>query len=96
MHVISSKLRDSPGYSRYKIFQIFFLPNFASQGVQTMAAGAGPAHAVYFGCYEQLKSAGLRVTRPRNISDSLVHIGAGAVATVFHDAVMCPADGEIS
>ena len=65
------------------------------QGVQTMAAGAGPAHAVYFGCYETLKSAGLKVTKPRNISDSVVHTGAGAVATVFHDAVMCPADGEI-
>lgn len=62
------------------------------QGVQTMAAGAGPAHAVYFGCYETLKSAGLKVTAPRNISESFVHTGAGAVATVFHDAVMCPAD----
>ena len=46
-----------------------------------MAAGAGPAHAVYFGCYETLKSAGLKVTKPRNISDSVVHTGAGAVAT---------------
>ena len=50
---------------------------------------------MYFGCYETLKSAGLKVTGPRNISDTVVHLGAGAVATVFHDAVMCPADGEI-
>ena len=60
-----------------------------------MAAGAGPAHAVYFGCYETMKTAGLKVTGPRNISETFVHFGAGAVATVFHDAVMCPADGEI-
>jgi hypothetical protein len=25
------------------------------QGVQVMALGAGPAHALYFSCYEQLK-----------------------------------------
>ena len=56
------------------------------KGVQPLVLGAGPAHAVYFACYENIKSL--------SPSSPVVHGVAGVAATVLHDAVMTPADGE--
>jgi len=62
------------------------------QGVQAMAAGAGPAHAMYFACYEYLKETLTPYTKDSYIPESLVHATAGASATVLHDGIMTPAE----
>lgn len=62
------------------------------RGVQVMALGAGPAHALYFSCYEQLKTGLTRLSRGTAVPDSAVYGVAGGVATLFHDAIMTPAE----
>ncbi|XP_014341519.2 mitoferrin-1 [Latimeria chalumnae] len=61
------------------------------RGINITVLGAGPAHAFYFACYEKMK---------RTLSD-VIHRGAnshiangiaGSMATVFHDAIMNPAE----
>ncbi|NXD75547.1 MFRN2 protein, partial [Halcyon senegalensis] len=61
------------------------------RGMNITATGAGPAHALYFACYEKLK---------KTLSD-VIHAGgnshvangaAGCVATLLHDAAMNPAE----
>lgn len=66
----------------------FFRP---LRGLNITMMGAGPAHALYFACYERVK---------RSLSDVIQSGGnshlangvAGSVATVLHDAVMNPAE----
>ncbi|KAI7797477.1 mitoferrin-1 [Triplophysa rosa] len=66
----------------------FFRP---LRGLNITVLGAGPAHALYFACYERIK---------RSLSDVIQNGGnshiangiAGSVATVLHDAVMNPAE----
>ncbi|KAM7391842.1 hypothetical protein PAMP_022498 [Pampus punctatissimus] len=66
----------------------FFRP---LRGLNITMIGAGPAHALYFACYERVK---------RSLSDVIQSGGnshvangmAGSVATVLHDAVMNPAE----
>ncbi|XP_055151674.1 mitoferrin-1 isoform X1 [Symphalangus syndactylus] len=61
------------------------------RGVNVMIMGAGPAHAMYFACYENMK---------RTLNDVFHHQGnshlangiAGSMATLLHDAVMNPAE----
>uniref|UniRef100_UPI00398EB9B5 mitoferrin-1-like n=1 Tax=Pristiophorus japonicus TaxID=55135 RepID=UPI00398EB9B5 len=61
------------------------------RGLNAMVIGAGPAHALYFACYERMK---------RTLSDAINHGGnshlangvAGSMATLLHDAVMTPAE----
>lgn len=62
------------------------------QGVQAMAAGAGPAHAMYFSCYEYLKEKLTPYAQSSSVPESLVHAFAGASATVLHDGIMTPAE----
>jgi len=62
------------------------------QGVQAMAAGAGPAHAMYFACYEYLKETLTPFTTNSYVPESAVHAVAGASATVLHDGIMTPAE----
>ena len=64
------------------------------KGVQPLMLGAGPAHAVYFACYEHIKTVMTPVAQQSLLPETVVHGVAGAAATVFHDAVMTPADGE--
>ncbi|XP_015284623.1 PREDICTED: mitoferrin-1-like isoform X1 [Gekko japonicus] len=61
------------------------------RGINVTMVGAGPAHALYFACYEKLK---------KTLSD-IIHDGgnshlangvAGSMATLLHDAVMNPAE----
>ncbi|XP_005355513.1 mitoferrin-1 isoform X2 [Microtus ochrogaster] len=61
------------------------------RGLNVMMTGAGPAHAMYFACYENMK---------RTLNDVFSHQGnshlangiAGSMATLLHDAVMNPAE----
>mmetsp|Transcript_31353 Transcript_31353/g.43498 ORF Transcript_31353/g.43498 Transcript_31353/m.43498 type:complete len:318 (-) Transcript_31353:12-965(-) len=59
------------------------------RGVGAMALGAGPAHAVYFACYEKVK-------RVLNGGGGAIHPlaagTAGATATIVSDAVALPMD----
>lgn len=60
------------------------------RGMSIMVAGAGPAHAMYFACYEFMKRVISGTATGQN--HPLAHAAAGCMATVFHDAVMTPAD----
>ncbi|XP_034188090.1 mitoferrin-1 isoform X2 [Osmia lignaria lignaria] len=61
------------------------------RGMSAMVVGAGPAHALYFSCYEFIKN---KILSSREHSElNLVAYGtAGCVATLLHDGVMNPAE----
>ena len=61
------------------------------RGMSAMAIGAGPAHALYFSCYEYLKE---RMQSNKLVNGHLVYACAGVVSTVLHDGVMNPAEGN--
>lgn len=61
------------------------------RGMSAVVAGAGPAHALYFASYENLRDA---IQRARVMPHSVAPALAGAAATLLHDAVMTPADGQ--
>ncbi|XP_012718801.1 mitoferrin-1 [Fundulus heteroclitus] len=61
------------------------------RGLNITMMGAGPAHALYFACYERLKHSLSDIIQSGGNS----HIAngvAGSVATVLHDAIMNPAE----
>ncbi|XP_026867058.2 mitoferrin-1 [Electrophorus electricus] len=61
------------------------------RGLNITVLGAGPAHALYFACYERIKHSLSNVIQ--NGGNSHLANGlAGSVATVLHDAVMNPAE----
>ncbi|KAJ8686806.1 hypothetical protein QAD02_022600 [Eretmocerus hayati] len=60
------------------------------RGISAMVAGAGPAHALYFSCYEHLKEK--LSARSHSQNNPLVYAQAGVVSTVLHDGVMNPAE----
>jgi len=62
------------------------------RGMAAVVMGAGPAHALYFSCYENLKEATLRHDHHTSSHRALVHGFAGCGATVVHDAVMNPVE----
>ena len=60
------------------------------KGMSIMVVGAGPAHAMYFSCYEKMKRV---LSGTKNGSKKpLAQGAAGVLATLLHDAVMVPAD----
>ncbi|KAM9822847.1 mitoferrin-1 [Syngnathus typhle] len=61
------------------------------RGLNITMMGAGPAHALYFACYERLKHSLSDVIKSGGNSH-LANGVAGSVATVLHDAVMNPAE----
>ncbi|KAM9313729.1 mitoferrin-2-like isoform 2-T3 [Pholidichthys leucotaenia] len=61
------------------------------RGVNVLAVGAGPAHALYFACYEKIKFSLSDAIHPGNNSHFANGV-AGCMATVLHDAVMNPAE----
>ncbi|TSK22786.1 Mitoferrin-2 [Bagarius yarrelli] len=61
------------------------------RGLNVTAVGAGPAHALYFACYEKLKKTLGDVIYP-GANSHLANGAAGCVATLLHDAVMNPAE----
>jgi len=60
------------------------------RGVSAVIIGAGPAHALYFSCYEKMKRV-LSGTQT-GAHSPIAQAGAGALATLLHDAVMNPAE----
>lgn len=63
------------------------------RGMSAMVSGAGPAHAMYFTCYEKIKHhTTLYLNDGKKKNSSLANGLAGASATIFHDIVMNPAD----
>lgn len=61
------------------------------RGMSAVMVGAGPAHAFYFSCYENLKR--FILDKPTYLSNrAFVHGIAGCGATLVHDAIMNPAE----
>lgn len=58
------------------------------RGVNAMMAGAGPAHAMYFGCLEKGKTIATSMKVAPHVGDGV----AAVFATCLHDAVMTPAE----
>ncbi|KAM9857210.1 mitoferrin-2-like [Aulostomus maculatus] len=61
------------------------------RGVNVLAVGAGPAHALYFACYEKIKFSLSDAIHPGTNSHFANGV-AGCMATVIHDAIMNPAE----
>jgi solute carrier family 25 iron transporter 28/37 len=70
------------------------------RGVNSVAFGAGPAHAIYFAVYEKMKKV-LINERPRNVNEDsemimeyhlLASALSGTAATIASDAIMNPFD----
>nr|KAF6482083.1 solute carrier family 25 member 37 [Molossus molossus] len=61
------------------------------RGLNVMMMGAGPAHAMYFACYENMKRT-LNVVFHHQGNSHLANGIAGSMATLLHDAVMNPAE----
>lgn len=60
------------------------------RGMGVVAFGAGPAHALYFSCYEFMKTNFSGAVQAGD--NPLVNAVAGIFATLLHDAVMVPSD----
>ncbi|XP_071828307.1 mitoferrin-1-like [Apostichopus japonicus] len=58
------------------------------RGLPLVATGAGPSHALYFACYEKLKT----VLSAHPGKNPFANAVAGGVATIVHDAAMNPVD----
>lgn len=61
------------------------------RGVNVLAVGAGPAHALYFACYEKIKFSLSDAIHP-GANSHFANGMAGCMATVLHDAIMNPAE----
>ncbi|XP_070272700.1 mitoferrin-1 isoform X1 [Myotis yumanensis] len=61
------------------------------RGLNVMVMGAGPAHAMYFGCYEKMKRT-LNAVFHHHGNSHIANGIAGSMATLLHDAVMNPAE----
>ncbi|XP_021936697.1 mitoferrin-1, partial [Zootermopsis nevadensis] len=59
------------------------------RGMSAVVLGAGPAHALYFSCYEYIKNT---LTQGSTRTNHLAYGAAGCVATLLHDAIMNPAE----
>ncbi|CAF1112817.1 unnamed protein product [Didymodactylos carnosus] len=60
------------------------------RGMHIVAIAAGPAHALYFSCYERMKILFSGTLQAGH--DPIANGLAGCCATLFHDAIMVPAD----
>ncbi|XP_062995463.1 mitoferrin-1 isoform X1 [Elgaria multicarinata webbii] len=61
------------------------------RGINVTVIGAGPAHALYFACYEKMKRTLSDIIHPGGNSH-LANGMAGSLATLLHDGVMNPAE----
>jgi solute carrier family 25 iron transporter 28/37 len=61
------------------------------RGMGVVAFGAGPAHALYFSCYEFIKN---NCSGPYHKpgDNTKINLIAGGFATILHDLVMVPSD----
>lgn len=62
------------------------------RGMSVVITGAGPAHALYFSCYENLKQIILRNEKCTSTHRAMSHGIAGCGATLLHDGVMNPVE----
>ncbi|XP_056265271.1 mitoferrin-2-like isoform X2 [Pseudoliparis swirei] len=62
------------------------------RGVNVLAVGAGPAHALYFACYEKIKFSLGDAIHP-GANSHFSNGVAGCMATLLHDGIMNPAEG---
>lgn len=60
------------------------------RGMGVVAFGAGPAHALYFSCYEFIKNNFSGIQKAGE--NAKINFVAGCFATLLHDAVMVPSD----
>uniref|UniRef100_T1ISH4 Mitoferrin n=1 Tax=Strigamia maritima TaxID=126957 RepID=T1ISH4_STRMM len=60
------------------------------RGMSAVMTGAGPAHAMYYSCYEKLKEMFTADAEPGH--HVLAHGAAGCFSTLLHDAVMNPVE----
>ncbi|CAI5440834.1 unnamed protein product [Caenorhabditis angaria] len=60
------------------------------RGVNAVAAGSMPAHALYFTVYEKMK--GFLTNNSVGHANTLAYGASGVVATLVHDAIMNPAE----
>lgn len=63
------------------------------RGLNAMALGAGPAHAMYFTALEKIRE---QLTARAHVPVHLASGMAAVMATVLHDAIMTPAEGEFA
>lgn len=61
------------------------------RGVNVLAVGAGPAHALYFACYEKIKFSLGDAIHP-GANSHFSNGVAGCMATLLHDGIMNPAE----
>lgn len=61
------------------------------RGVSVVVAGAGPAHALYFSCYESVKENLIRHTSLQSYQSVAIGL-SGCVSTLIHDAIMTPTE----
>ncbi|XP_076681704.1 mitoferrin-1 [Andrena cerasifolii] len=61
------------------------------RGMSAMVVGAGPAHALYFSCYEFIKDK-LLSSKGHSELNLAAYGTAGCIATLLHDGVMNPAE----
>jgi len=61
------------------------------RGATVVVTGSAPAHALYFTSYEQMKKVFAK-KQYTYLPDTVVHGAAGTIATLFHDAIMTPAE----
>ncbi|XP_068606993.1 mitoferrin-2-like [Brachionichthys hirsutus] len=61
------------------------------RGVNVLAVGAGPAHALYFASYEKIKFSLSDAIHP-GANGHFANGVAGCMATLLHDAIMNPAE----
>lgn len=81
-----------------KVCLLVLLNNFLSRegwlrplrGVNAVAAGSMPAHALYFTVYEKSKI--FLTGNTAGHSNTLAYGASGVLATLVHDAVMNPAE----
>ena len=62
------------------------------RGMNVVAAGAGPAHALYFSSYEFSKR---MLSNQKAEYHHVAHGIAGLIATLIHDGFMTPIDGNL-
>lgn len=62
------------------------------RGMSVVITGAGPAHALYFSCYENLKQTILGNDNHTSSQRAIAHGFAGCGATLVHDGVMNPVE----
>lgn len=60
------------------------------RGMSAVMIGAGPAHALYFSCYERIKE--VMLPKVPTGYHNFVYGFAGCLATLLHDGIMTPAD----